>query len=88
MRRLSDLVIALIAGGSALISVAILLGLVFVVAHRGAPAQTSRQCFCPATPFAQTHWSAAGIAWHSRGRCSATCIARRSGASGRHAESR
>lgn len=38
MRRLSDLVIALIAGGSALISVAILLGLVFVVAHRGAPA--------------------------------------------------
>ena len=38
MRKLSDFLIALVAGASALVSVAILLGLVFVVAQRGIPA--------------------------------------------------
>jgi phosphate transport system permease protein len=38
MRKLSDFLIALIAGVSALVSVGILLGVVFVVAQRGIPA--------------------------------------------------
>ena len=38
MRRLSDLLVAAIAGACAFIAVAILVGLVFVVAQRGAPA--------------------------------------------------
>src|SRR5215218_6094913 len=38
MRKANDFFIALIAGASALISVGILLGLVFVVAQRGIPA--------------------------------------------------
>lgn len=38
MRKLNDFLIALITGASALVSVGILLGLVFVVAQRGVPA--------------------------------------------------
>jgi phosphate transport system permease protein len=38
MRRLSDFILAALAGASALVSVGILLGLVYVVAQRGAPA--------------------------------------------------
>ena len=38
MRKIADFLIVLIAGASALVSVGILLGLVFVVAQRGVPA--------------------------------------------------
>jgi phosphate transport system permease protein len=65
MRKASDYLLALITGACALIAVAILAGLVFVVAHRGAPA-LSWSFF---TEQIRLVGAAGGIFWNLIGTC-------------------